>query len=244
MRSKETTNMIYTTLKQEILSLAIRPGELKKEGDLCDRFKASRTPVHAALERLSEAGLIEFIPYKGVRATLLNFSDIYQNIMMRILLETKAVQDFSRTANPFAIERCMHVLRKQEILLENGPFVETAFYALDVELHQHWFEETGFPLFWQIIQEAEISYTRFRMLDIVEMHAFRDLVQEHRVLLLLIEQQKFEEIEQVITYHLFGGIRRMDAVLQTDLRMYFSDCNDIEKYLDKVRAIKKPQSLA
>ncbi|MGH0054077.1 MAG: FCD domain-containing protein, partial [Sphaerochaetaceae bacterium] len=190
-----------------------------------------------------DAGLVEFIPYKGVRATLLSFSDIYQNILMRILLETKALQEFSKKADPFALEQCMHVLRKQNILLGCESFAETAFYELDVELHQIWFAETGLPLFWQIIQDAEISYTRFRMLDMVKMHAFRALVDEHSVLLALIEQQSYEEIKKVITYHLFGGIRRMQQVLQTDLSQYFSDQQDIGLYLEKVQAIKRPLCL-
>ncbi|MGH0052648.1 MAG: GntR family transcriptional regulator, partial [Sphaerochaetaceae bacterium] len=50
--------MVHNTLKREILSLAITPGEMQKEGDLCDRFQASRTPVHAALEKLCDAGLV------------------------------------------------------------------------------------------------------------------------------------------------------------------------------------------
>ncbi len=243
MRSRETTNLVYNTLKHEILSLKMKPGELSKEGVFCDRFQASRTPVHAALEKLSDEGLVEFIPYKGVQATLLNFSNIYQNIMMRILLETKVLQEFSLIADPFALERCKHVVRNQIILLEHGNFSDAEFYALDVELHRLWFEESGLPLFWEIIQDAEISYTRFRMLDIVRMHAFKDLVEEHTVMLSLLEQQKLQEIEQVVTYHLFGGIRRMASVLQTDLCIYFSDCKDITRYLTKVCAIEKPQSL-
>ena len=100
MRSKDVTNQVYTTLRTEILNLGIAPGESLREQDLCERFDASRTPVRSALERLSEENLVQFIPYKGAVTTLLHFSDIYQLILMRIVLESKVVVDFARNADP------------------------------------------------------------------------------------------------------------------------------------------------
>ncbi|NLA98707.1 MAG: GntR family transcriptional regulator [Spirochaetales bacterium] len=244
MRAKDTANHVYASLRKEILGLDIVPGQLMREQDICERFEASRTPVHVALERLCDTGLLEFVPYKGVRATLLKFSHIYQIILMRTVLETKVLIDFARKADPFALERCHHSLRNQGILLASDQFEPAAFYALDSQLHQTWFDEVGFPLFWDAIQDSEVYYTRFRMLDIVEMHNFKEIVQEHAVLLSLLESQQYDHIEGVLTYHLFGGIRRMQHVLQTDLGSYFSDAQNIGSYLDRVLSFERPDCLS
>jgi len=244
MRAKDTANHVYTSLRKEILNLTIVPAQMMREQYSCDRFEASRTPVHVALERLCDAGLLEFVPYKGVRATLLKFSFIYQIIMMRTVLETKVLTQFSQKADPFALERCRHMLRNQEILLASDQFEPSVFYAIDSALHQTWFNEVGFPLFWDAIQDSEVYYTRFRMLDIVEMHHFKEIVQEHAVLLSLLETQQYDQMEGVITYHLFGGIRRMQHMLQSDLSSYFSDAQTIGSYLDRVLSFKRPDCLS
>ncbi|MGE4583428.1 MAG: GntR family transcriptional regulator [Sphaerochaeta sp.] len=243
MRSKDTTNLIYSSLRRQIISLDIRPGQLVREQDICDRFEASRTPVHTALERLCDAGLMEFVPYKGVRSTLLRFADIYQWILMRVTLETKVIADFAKQGDAFALERGSHIVRNQEILLSQDTFEASRFYALDSELHQRWFTEMGLPLFWQVIQDSEVYYTRFRMLDIVEIHNFKEILKEHKVLLSLIESQAYTQMEEVVKYHLFGGIRRMQTSLRQELASYFSDAEDIGTYLDKALAVRRPDCL-
>ncbi|MDD3928460.1 MAG: GntR family transcriptional regulator [Sphaerochaeta sp.] len=244
MRSKDVTNQVYTTLRKEILNLAIVPGESLREQSLCDRFDASRTPVRSALERLSEENLVQFVPYKGAQATLLHFSDIYQLILMRIVLESKVVVDFARQADPFAQELCKHTLRNQQILLQSPQFEAAYFYALDAELHQIWFNETKVPLIWQVIQEAEVNYTRFRMLDIVRIHNFQEIVDEHACLLKAIAQRDETLIAELVQYHLFGGMRRMRQVLLTDSAGYFADAGSIKEYLDHIETIAKPLCLA
>jgi len=243
MRSKDVTNQVYTTLRTEILNLGIAPGESLREQDLCERFDASRTPVRSALERLSEENLVQFIPYKGAVATLLHFSDIYQLILMRIVLESKVVVDFARNADPFALERCNHILRNQQILLQSPHFEAAHFYALDAELHQIWFNQTKVPLIWQVIQDAEVNYTRFRMLDIVRIHNFQEIVDEHSCLLKAITERQEEKITELVQYHLFGGMRRMRHVLLTDSAGYFSDAGAIKGYLDQIESIARPLCL-
>ena len=56
---------IYRTLRQEILSLALEPGQKLREEDLAARFSVSRTPVRAAISRLEAERLIRVEPRKG-----------------------------------------------------------------------------------------------------------------------------------------------------------------------------------
>lgn len=243
MRTKDTVNHIHAALQQDILSLKLKPGQLIKEGDFCDRFGASRTPVHAALERLNQEGLIEFMPYRGVRPTLLKFSDIYQTILLRTILETKVLEEFSHSADPFILEKVTHAVRNQQILLESEQFEPSRFYIFDSELHALWFTYQKVPLFWQVIQDSEVHYTRFRMLDIVRIHNFKEIVKEHEVLLSLLKSQDAQQIGEVVSYHLFGGIRRMQHLLRHELAPYFIDSEDIGSYLTRILALRKPDCL-
>lgn len=111
-------------------------------------------------------------------------------------------------------------------------------------MHQIWFNQTKVPLFWQVIQDAEVHYTRFRMLDIVRIQNFQQIVDEHLCLLQAIEEKREQQIQDILQYHLLGGIRRMAKVLQTDAAPYFNDREDIGSYIEKIEAIAKPTGLA
>lgn len=217
----DIANTVYETLKQEILDLTIKPGEPILEGAVCERFSASRTPVRTAFQRLSDAGLIEIIPYKGACATLLSMDYIKQMIYMRCAIETNVVNDFIDEYDLFAIEDVEHHLRKQEILLSTSTFTPPDFYQADSEFHQLWFKRMHCSQLWEIIQKSEAHYTRFRMLDIVEMHMFRDIYQEHVRLVELIKDKDKEAVTGWMTNHLNGGIRRLGDKLTTDYAGFF-----------------------
>ena len=46
---KNRGELVFETLKQEILDLKLEPGRLISENDICERFGVSRTPVRDAL---------------------------------------------------------------------------------------------------------------------------------------------------------------------------------------------------
>jgi DNA-binding GntR family transcriptional regulator len=66
---RDNSNFIYRTLKGEILNLAIAPGTVISENEVCECFSVSRTPVRSAFLRLSGAKLIKIVPYKETRVT-------------------------------------------------------------------------------------------------------------------------------------------------------------------------------
>lgn len=75
---KSRGEMVGETLKQEILDLRLKPGQMISENDVCDRFGVSRTPVREALRLLQEQGFVETVPYRGTYVTLLSLDNIKQ----------------------------------------------------------------------------------------------------------------------------------------------------------------------
>ncbi len=60
MASKKET--IIQTLKEEILTLELKPGTIISETMLSERFSLSRTPIRDVLKQLSLADILIFIP--------------------------------------------------------------------------------------------------------------------------------------------------------------------------------------
>ena len=54
---KNREEMVYRVLKEEILNLELKPGQVIKENEICERFSVSRTPVRDALRLLQSRDL-------------------------------------------------------------------------------------------------------------------------------------------------------------------------------------------
>ena len=216
-----SSEYIYQCLTDEIINLTLKPGQSLSENALCERFSVSRTPIRSVLQRLNSAGLVNVIPYKGTFVTLLDFDDIQQLIYMRIAVESAVICDFMELYTPIIEEKLRYIIRKQIVLTQDKNFEISRFYELDSQLHEVWFKTTGREKLWKMIQKSQVNYTRFRMLDIVAIQNFEEIIQEHEALFDLIHEKRPEAVQPLIKKHLNGGIHRLGGRIHTEFRDYF-----------------------
>lgn len=215
-----TSESIYNILKVEILNLTLSPGQAISEHEICTRFSVSRTPVRTAFQRLQTDGLLDVVPYKGSVVTLLDFDRISQTIYMRTAVESSVLKDFIEISTPMLEEKVRYQIRKQAVLIETD-FDPALFYKMDATMHKIWFDSTNKQLLWQMMQSAEIHYTRFRMLDIVAVKNFKAIVREHEEILSAIQSRDSEKLSILTKNHLYGGINRLKERISGDLKDYF-----------------------
>ncbi len=211
---------VYELMKREILSLEIKPGTMVTEQLICDKYSISRTPSRYVIQRLRDDGLIFSIPYKASYVTLLDFDNIKQLIYMRIAIESRVLKDAMKSKSEELLHQLDKSLKKQEKLIQ-GDFTADEFYELDSEFHAIWFTETDKLIVWGEIQKLLVHYTRFRMLDIVVVKNFQAIYEEHKMLVEIIKEDRFEEVEEMITKHLNGGIERLGDKLHGEYADYF-----------------------
>lgn len=74
----------YARIKEMIVSGDLAPGLLLSENELAGRFGVSRTPVHTAIARLAEEGLVSAMPKRGFTVkepTESEFFDMHEAIV-------------------------------------------------------------------------------------------------------------------------------------------------------------------
>lgn len=211
---------IYRILKEEILNLKILPGEKISENDICDRFGVSRTPVRSAFQRLDTEGLITVAPYKSTFASLLDFEQIEQMIYMRYAIESAVLKDFIEVVDPMTIEKIRYRIRQQEVLI-GSEFTPEQFYEFDSKMHNIWFAFMHKEGLWDFIQRAQVDYTRFRMLDIVAVKNFKQIISEHYELFEFICKKDTISAEGMVKRHLYGGVSRLGERIYTEFTDYF-----------------------
>ena len=229
-RYKNREEMVYETLKQDILDLALKPGQLLEETELCERFGVSRTPVRDALRMLQEQGFVLTVPYKGIYVTLLNLSNIKQMIYMRVAVETMVLRDFMKVAGPMVMEDIRYMIRKQQALIAEPDFKPEQFYRLDAQMHSIWFETTKKQKLWEILQAQQLHYTRFRMLDFETETDFTRIIREHEQLFEMIERKDTLAVEEALKDHLYFSMKRMRHQIDVEYKDYFEEEEEEGKF--------------
>lgn len=84
------TDRVYELLKDEILRVHRRPGDLLAEGELANRFGVSKTPVREALRLLARDGWVIVMPRKGYLIRPVRLEDVREIFALRDILEPHA----------------------------------------------------------------------------------------------------------------------------------------------------------
>lgn len=215
-----SSHEIYEILRDEIMYLTIKPGDTLRENALCDRFGVSRTPIRTVLQELRINGLVEVTPYKYTRVTQLNLDAITQQIYLRVAVEGAVISDYCAVCTPDQIAALRARNEAMRRAADSGSVTPEQFYQMDSRLHECWFNTMHKEHLWQIIQNAQNHYSRFRVLDLVEQN-FGDIVAEHEVLLDALARQDAPAARELIHGHLYGGIARLSSDLPTKFASYF-----------------------
>ncbi len=89
---QSSKDKIYQSLRADIISHRLKPGQAIREDELADRFGISRTPVREILRKLEQEDLVKVIPNRGVFVSELTDKDIEEVLEIRLALETAAAR--------------------------------------------------------------------------------------------------------------------------------------------------------
>ena len=78
----------YARLKEALTTLAYKPGDYLNIANLMKELTLGRTPINHALHRLSNEGLVQIIPRKGVMVSPLSLDDALDLIDVRMANES------------------------------------------------------------------------------------------------------------------------------------------------------------
>lgn len=97
-------------LRERLLGGAFRPGEWIREGTLREEFGISNGPVREALQELIADGLLERVPYRGVRLIALDDRDVVELFQLRSALLELAAELAAHRRDAAAMARIPEIL--------------------------------------------------------------------------------------------------------------------------------------
>lgn len=177
--------VIYMEVKNKILNLEYKPGQMISETEISEMLKVSRTPVREVFIRLSYEKLINIYPQKGTFVSLIDLPFVEESVYMRNLLESQIVRDIIEDGGKLPPEIKKNLRQQKEMVDESGTVEE--FLELDNEFHKLIFKADRHETIWDILSTTRIHYTRYRVLTMYEPEMLRKVYNEHCEIVELIE---------------------------------------------------------
>jgi DNA-binding GntR family transcriptional regulator len=150
---------LYRSIKQDIISCDLRPGTSFSEGEMCHRYKASRTPVREACRRLEKEGLIKIIPFRGYFVAPLTVSEFHSLHEIQLIIDTAAAAWAAKRASPEQV-KTIEQLADYEYHL-GVPASYATFVQRNLDLHVGIARATGNEHLAEIVNDVHTRLMRF-----------------------------------------------------------------------------------
>ncbi|WP_105031957.1 GntR family transcriptional regulator [Arthrobacter ruber] len=132
---RSLAEVAYERIRDRLLMLDIKPGDLINDDELAKDLGVGRTPVREALKRLELDRLVVSYPRRGTFATWVEVTDLAFISEIRTQLEPLAASRAARVATEPVRERLRAVMRDVELFdASAASVIETL--RLDARVHQ------------------------------------------------------------------------------------------------------------
>ncbi len=180
-KNENNREYAYRLLRSNIMTLQLPPGSSLNEDELSEQLQMSRTPVHEAINILKGEWLVEVLPQRGTKVTLIDPSLMKEGYYARAVLDASLLQDSAGKIDNAQLQQLLSVLRKQEEASRNTVDQIDAFIRLDDELHRLMYVFGGRPHTWEAIRGLVSHYDRARYLDALSNNTnFEMVLAQHR----------------------------------------------------------------
>lgn len=213
----------YRVLKNNIMSLNLKPGEALSEVELSQKLNLSRTPIREVISRLKNEHLIEVKPQSGTYVSLIDLDLVENAMFMRAALEEKVLDIACESFDEEILIELEKNIFAQEIIstMEGG---ESEFYKLDNDFHRLLFKSVSMDYVWDSIVKISTHYNRMRVLTQIK-DKRKLVVKQHSDILNAIKNKSKSSIEGLMKEHIYYSKKNW---------CYFTDSNDeISSYFKK-----------
>src|SRR4051812_45481118 len=210
---------IHAELRDELVSLARRPGEAIVEKEIAAAYGVSRTPVREAVLKLAGEGLIEIFPQSGTFVARIPIAALPEATVIRKALETATVRYAAARATRSQIAALRATLERQREVDAAGD--ADGFHHADEAFHALIAEIAGYPGFWPVTQQVKVQIDRGRRLTLPVPGRMATVIAEHGTIVDAIADRDPDRAVRCLSDHIDGLLVTIDDVRHAT-PLYFS----------------------
>jgi DNA-binding GntR family transcriptional regulator len=209
-RTRHAAIQVYEYLREDIVSLALKPGTVLSRNELSAHFDLSVTPIRDALTRLEEDGLIDIYPQHATRVRGISIDSARQAHFLRLALELETVRTLAEEHDASLVPALYALVLQQRDALERRDF--TAFSSADQAFHRHLYSAARVEDLWRLMRSRSGNMDRLRRLHLPLNNKAESVLKDHADIADAIGRRDAAGAEAAVRRHLSGTLSQLDAL--------------------------------
>lgn len=204
LQVKTKTEMIYSTLREAIVSGDLKPGERIVLRKIASDLGVSAIPVREAVKILEAEGLIEVSAHSEVIVSKLSEEDFKQLSDIRIMLEGYATFLATKKSNAKFIKDLENQMNKMQASIEKQDF--RLYSKLNILFHQTIYDNSGNIHLKKMIDDLTARTDRARALFTYSPQRNAKSIEDHKAIIQAIANGDGDLAHKLMSDHQSEGI--------------------------------------
>ncbi|OLM28565.1 Transcriptional regulator, GntR family [Pseudonocardia sp. Ae717_Ps2] len=201
---------VYDSLRQQIISLKLKPGEAISEKEIAASLGVSRTPVREGLILLVDEGLASIYPKIGSFVSRIDPRKVGDAQFVREAVELASLQEIPDTLDVELVQLLQWNLEQQ-----HGTDSPDESFRLDEDFHQGLLALAGRGAVWPTVAAAKGHLDRARRLGLPEAKPIASIAREHQEIFDAVVAHDLGEARDRLRAHLRGIYDQIDRLRET-----------------------------
>lgn len=202
---------ILETIRDAIISGALKPGEKVAEPELAERFGISRTPIREAFRQLESEGYLTVIPRKGAVVVSFSQRDVEEFYAIKSILEGYAARKACEKLTDRELVKLEAINEKLRTLAEDGDIKH--FFKVHNDFHDLFIKAADNSKLTDLITSLVGKFQRLRVASLSLPGRMRVSVDEHEKIIGAFRARDAEKAEKLVRKNAeYGGKVLMQGV--------------------------------
>ena len=197
----------YGLLKEAVTTLAYKPGEYLNTASLMDELALGRTPINHALHRLSNEGLVQIIPRKGVMVSPLSIHDAMELIEVRVANESLCARLAAARITKPQLQQLRSLARQFDEAV--GRRDMTDVMNLDRQFHEHIALAAQNRMLAEILKVLHARSQRFWAISLAAEGHLAEVQAEHRTIIKSMAEADADDAAAAVQAHVLSFQRAL-----------------------------------
>jgi len=186
-------------IKRNIISTILVPGTMISETEIANELGISRTPVREALIELGREKLVEILPQKGIKISLIDYALVDESRFTRMVLECAILEYICENREEIDFAKIEQNIELQEFYGKQKN--NDKMWELDNEFHKELFVMSNKFQTYQLMNSMETHFDRVRALSLNEIISLKR-VGEHKEILKALKAKEVSIAQELMKKHL------------------------------------------
>jgi DNA-binding GntR family transcriptional regulator len=190
---------VVGALRDDIVTMALRPGDVISESDIAGRYGVSRQPVREAFIRLAQQGLLLIRPKRATVVKKISPEGVRQSRFIRESIEVEIIRRLAGHPSADAGTVLGELIAEQEAASNAND--SRRFHTLDELFHRTLARLIGVEYAWQLIDDHKMQLDRVRYLTLGSSSS-KLAISEHRTIVAAVTAGDVARAEVAMRAHL------------------------------------------